>query len=384
MKRNALGLQVPTGTADILPREQGFIRTLENKILDLFTSWAYEEVETPTFEYLAAINPTIEKTDSLYKFFDRDGAVLALRPEMTTPIARMIATRLRGNVFPLRICYSAEVFRYEKPPARREFRQAGVELVGSSSPLADAEVIALAVDTLRNSGVQDFQLNLGHIEIFRGLIEEMGLDELSCKTIEDCLARKDFVALELYLVEIGLSKQQIELIVGLPSFHGGDEVLERVGKLAKSPRTLAALDNLREVYEALKLHEVCQDVAIDLGILRGFDYYTGVVFEGYAPGLGFPVCEGGRYDGLLNKFGLDTPATGFAVNLERLVSILEVPEYRGANILVAGTSMKRVIVRAGELRAEGKRVETILVPTGESEAREYAALKGIALVEVVD
>jgi len=382
MKRHALGLQVPVGTADILPQDQAFVRTLERGILDLFRKWAYVEVNTPGLEYLAAINPQIEKADNLYKFFDREGSILALRPELTTPIARMVATRLRGNPLPLRLCYSAEVFRYQKPPARREFRQAGVELVGSSSPFADAEVISLAVDVLRGAGVSGFQINLGHIEVFRGLVSDLGLKSETAVVVEGCIARKDFVALESVLVEAGLGKEQTQLILSLPTFHGGEEVLERVEGLVKSPRTAAALDNLRQVYRAISLFGENGQVSIDLGVLRGFDYYTGVVFEGYAPGIGFPVCEGGRYDGLLGNFGFDCPATGFAVNLEYLVSVLQRPDDCGPEILVAGTEMGRVLARAKELRAEGIRVEIPLEPMDEERARKYANTKEIPKLEM--
>ncbi len=382
MKRNALGLQVPVGTADILPQDQAFMRQLERGFLDLFVKWAYEEVSTPALEYLAVINPHIEKGDTLYKFFDREGNILALRPELTTPIARMVATRLKDRTFPLRLCYAAEVFRYDTS-ARREFRQAGVELVGSSSPAADAEVIALAVDALRGAQVTEFQINLGQIEIFRGLIADMGLKPETGLVIEDCLARKDFVALELALVEAGLAQSQTAVIMSLPSFHGGEEVLDRVEKLAASPHTVGAVNNLREVYAALDLFGVRQEVGIDLGALRGFDYYTGVVFEGYAPGLGFPLIEGGRYDGLLGNFGFDCPATGFAVNMERLVSILTPAAYAAAQVLVSGRDMQAVIDRSRELRAQGLSVEIALAPMDEAEARQYASSKGIAKVETL-
>ncbi len=382
MKRNTLGLQVPVGTADILPQDQAFMRQLERGFLDLFVKWAYEEVSTPALEYLAVINPQIEKGDSLYKFFDREGNILALRPELTTPIARMVATRLKGSALPLRLCYAAEVFRYGTS-ARREFRQAGVELVGSSSPAADAEVITLAVDALRGAQVNDFQINLGQIEIIRGLISDMGLKPETGLVIEDCLARKDFVALELALIEAGLTQSQSEVIMSLPSFHGGEEVLDRVEKLAESPRTLAAINNLREVYAALDLFGVRREVGIDLGVLRGFDYYTGVVFEGYAPGLGFPLIEGGRYDGLLGNFGFDCPATGFAVNMERLVSILTPPSYSAAQVLVTGRDMQAMIERARALRAQGLSVEIALEPIDAAAAKQYADSKGIARVETL-
>lgn len=377
MKRLNLGLRVPVGTEDVLPAEQNFIRLLEKKTLDLFAAWAYDEVSTPAFEYLAVINPDVEKADSLYKFSDRDGSILALRPELTIPIARMASTRLKGNSLPLRLCYCTEVFRYEKPPARREFRQAGVELLGSANPVADAEVIALAVDTLRSAGVTDFQINLGHIELFRGLVSDLGATPEICAVIEDCLARKDFVALEIALAKTGLNAGQRELILGIPALHGGEDVLARIRELAKSERTFAALDNLTKVYKALQLFGVHEDVAIDLGVLRGFDYYTGVVFEGYAAGLGFPLCEGGRYDGLLANFGLEAPATGFAVNLERLVSIIGIPPYHGAEVFVAGSEMQAVIEKAKELRAQGMRVELGLNVMSEAQARDYAAAKGI-------
>jgi ATP phosphoribosyltransferase regulatory subunit len=376
MKRHGLGLQIPGGTADILPREQAFARQLEREIIDRFTAWAYQEVATPTFEYLACINPHWEKDEKLYKFFDSEGNILALRPELTTPIARMVATRLNEQELPLRLCYAGEIFRYQKPPTRRAFRQAGVELVGSDSPLADAEVIALSVATLRDAGVKEFQINLGHIGIFRGLLGDLGLEADKCRRIENRIARKDFVALELFLAESGLEAREIELILGLSSFHGGEEVLDKVAQITSGEITSQALENLREVYRALKMFGV-SEVAIDLGVLRGFDYYTGVVFEGYAPGLGFPLCEGGRYDGLLENFGFHCPATGFAVNLERLANILQAPECPQADLLVAGTNMANVIAKAGELRSQGLKVEMVLVPMDKNCALEYGTTRGI-------
>ncbi|MDA8443113.1 MAG: ATP phosphoribosyltransferase regulatory subunit [Peptococcaceae bacterium] len=383
MKRSALGLQVPVGTEDILPRNQAFSRTLEQGILGLFAAWAYQEVSTPTLEYGSAISPQPDKEDLLYKFFDREGRVLALRPELTTPIARMVGTRLRHEPVPLRLCYAADVFRLQKAPARREFRQAGVELLGSSSAVADAEIIALAVDTLKLVGVKDFQINLGHIEIFRGLIADLGLNRETCAVVEGCLARKDFVALELTLAKTKLTAEQISLVLSVPTFHGGEEVLARVEKLAQSQRTLAALANLRQVYQALGLFGVQAQVAIDLGVLRGFDYYTGIVFEGYAPDLGFPLCEGGRYDDLLGNFGYACPATGFAINLEHLVKVLELPEYEAAQVFVAGGDQASVINKAASLRQQGLRVQIALEAMTGPEAEAYAKARGIKRVEFV-
>lgn len=389
MNKLCLHLQVPTGFRDLLPGEAKQKRQLENRFIDIFEKWGYQEVATPTVEYFETLaqDESSGVGDQMYRFFDRDGRILALRPDLTTPIARLAATRLRGYPLPLRLFYLASVFRYENPQAgrQREFSQAGVELIGSRSPAADAEVIALAVKSLENSGLDDFQIGVGQVEIFHGLMEEANLDEETRRRVRECMAGKDLVGLEAHLVKANVSPALRDLLVSLPTLHGGPEVIDRAMGLIDNRRARQGLTNLIQVFSALTAAGVGDRVTVDLGVLRGFEYYTGVVFEGYARGIGFPVCGGGRYDQLLEKFGFASPATGFAIGLERLMLALGTAEPqvdRGPDYLVAGKDMAAVADKANSLRQQGFAVETDLADRSPAELVKYARERAIGTVLV--
>ncbi|MBC9784717.1 ATP phosphoribosyltransferase regulatory subunit [Heliobacterium chlorum] len=379
-------LQIPAGMRDLLPGDARNKRILENKWTDLFTTWGYQEVITPTVEYMDALAvDTGEeiRDDRMFQFFDRQGRILALRPEMTTPIARVVATRLKNSQFPLRLHYAANVFRYDDPQAgrQREIFQAGVELIGAPGPLADAEVIALAVEALRQSGLEDFQISLGQIEVFNGLMEELPLSDEQKAKVRSLVAKKDFVSLEEMLAKDGLCESQAELLLKLPTLHGGREVLVQALPLAVNERARQGLNNLRQVYDALRTYGVEDYVALDLGVLRGFDYYTGIVFEGYTVGLGFPICGGGRYDGLLGQVGFDCPATGFAIGLDRVLLALsrsrEPEPVPVPDMLIGGDNTEKIIAVAARLRQEGRSVEIDVLELEEEGLKAYAAQRGI-------
>ncbi len=248
MQRSPLGLRIPDGMRDLLPGEIKIQDHLEKKVLDLFSKWSYQKVVTPTLEYAACVQPEWEQGDELYKFFDRKGRVLALRPEFTTPIARLVSSRLRNAQFPLRLCYGADVFRNSPSSRYREFRQLGVELVGSDAELADAEVIALAVETFRILGIEGFQLNLGHMGIFSGLMTQSGVCGELRRKLEEALARKDFVAIELLVAQSDLPEKAQSLLLRLPHLRGGREMIDEIVELSESEDTLDAVDKLRKIY----------------------------------------------------------------------------------------------------------------------------------------
>lgn len=383
MQRSALGLRLPEGMHDLLPEELALQERLETGILKLFQSWSYQKVVTPTLEYRACVEPDADKEDQLYKFFDRQGHALALRPELTTPIARFVSTRLRGSALPLRLCYGADVFR-NSSLRHREFRQVGVELMGSGSELADAEVIALAVEGIRALGIEDFQFNLGHMGIFKGLINATGLGEEMQARLENALARKDIVGVEGLVSQSGISAASRELLLRLPHLHGQEDVLDEVLSWSKSTEMREAVEGLRRIYRYLKDFGVQEFVAIDLGILRRFSYYTGVIFEGYVPGIGIPVVEGGRYDTLSEDFGYPLPATGFALHLGSILAQFPLPSPLAADVLVYGNDAEKVIAYCRELRAQGQRVEMALAKLTRNEAEELAEKKKIAHVYSVE
>jgi ATP phosphoribosyltransferase regulatory subunit len=318
---------IPAGTRDLLPGEAKRRREMEARMVKVFAQRDYQEVVTPVLEYFDTLTIDLgeEIGGELFRLLDRDGRLLVLRPDMTTPIARLVSTRFRNQPLPLRLFYVANVFRYESPQAGRlrEFGQAGVELIGLASPEADAEVISLAVEALQLAGLKDFQICLGETQVINGILEDTNLPETVVRTLKGAMTRKDLVGLENLLVQNQVSKQKQEMVLAISNLYGGPEVLKEASKLTSNERALQALAYLGKVWTCLVGLGVDRFVRLDLGLLRGFEYYTGIVFEGYTADLGFPLCGGGRYDNLLGKFDYPCPATGFALGLERLLLALD-------------------------------------------------------------
>jgi ATP phosphoribosyltransferase regulatory subunit len=311
--------QVPVGMPDQTADHVAARRHLEGRLLHLFAAWGYTEVATPTLEYLDTLlhgaGPGV--ADRLLKMVDSGGEILTLRPEMTVPLARFAATRLlpagRG---PLRLAYMAPVFRGQERGSGqlREFTQAGVELIGEGGLAADAEVIALAAEALRVAGVAGASISVGHAGFLRGLLAS--LPDRIAEAARDLLYRRAFAELHR-LVPPGPS---LEALRRLPTLRGPD-ALERARPLAVTEESRAALGALRVVLDRVAAHQPAVRVDLDLGLIRDFDYYSGVVFEAHGPRAGWPLLGGGRYDDLLARFGQPAPATGFAIGIERLLEV---------------------------------------------------------------
>lgn len=383
MERSSLGLKLPEGMRDLLPAELAWLEELEGKAIKVCKNWSYQKVATPGLEYRACVEPDANKDDNLYKFFDKNGHIIVLRPEFTTPIARMVATRQKGGLFPLRFCYSGDVYR-DHAARYCEFRQVGVELLGSDSDIADAEVIALAVEIMKSLDIRNFQLSLGHNGIFSGLAEEMNFDGKLKKELEDGIARKDMVKLESMISQSAIPDAAKEFLLSMPHLTGKEEVLDKLQSWNHIYAIRRAVESLRTIYLYLKDFGIQEYVTLDLGILRGFSYYTGAIFEGYLPGIGVPVIEGGRYDSLYSDFGLNLPATGFAVNLGIMLGQLPESELEKADILVYGQSPGEVIKRCRELRKSGRKVEMAVGFMTDTEAKKIASSRGIGDVEKVE
>lgn len=338
MTKDRLRLQIPTGVRDLLPEEALRKRVLENAFERTFRLWGYHEVITPTFEYYDSMSAGrgAEEDAQLYKFIDRQSHILTLRPDMTTPIARLISTRLRDTQMPMRIFYMANGFSYEDPQAgrQREFYQSGIEFIGDHSPYADAEVIALAVEILKTSGLKNFKISIGHVDILHGMMEELGLPEEHKGRIKAAVSQKNYVGLQELLDEFNVPAPGKERFLRVITTRGDRNAIREAVLAAGNYKTASALKDLDSVYEALEAYEITHHAEIDLGVLRGLDYYTGVVFEGYSAYLGFPILGGGRYDNLLGQFGFDCPATGFALGMERLLLSLD-KEGKGNSIGLA-------------------------------------------------
>lgn len=351
--------EIPKGLRDLLPDETKTRRKLEKKAVDLFTSYGYEEVLTPTFEFLEVVEAGGNMREKLFLFMDREGGILSLRPEMTVSIARLAATHLQEEKLPRRLFYSANVFRHVQPHLAqyREFWQTGIELLGANGPRADAEVISLAVKIMSEFGLDNFMVSLNNIGIFNSLLDISQINAEDKERIRSLVTKKDLVELTRMLDNLPMDDLLKETIVLLPTLHGGLDVLTRLPYVEKEPASRAAVQELITIYDALKDMGVEKHVLIDMGILRGLDYYTGVVFEGFSPDLGYGLLGGGRYDRLLSQFGFPCPATGFALGMDRLTLVLKSQEEEAARYLVGGENWTAMVEAAEQLRKQGKIAE---------------------------
>ena len=386
MPRQEFIPQVPYGTKDILPTDAALKRTMENQLVRLFLAWGYKEVITPTFEYHETLKAGAPDTadDSSFRFFDRNGRMLALRPDMTTPIARVAVMRMKEYPLPLRLFYLANVFRQEETQAGRqcEFYQAGVELLGAGGVAADAEVVTLAVESLLAAGLTDFQVCLGQVDFISGIMSEAGLDAPTGHKVKQALIERNMVGLAELLEECRMEPGIRQLLQQLPMLHGKKEMLQEIQGQVKNKISQAALDNLAEIYDLLEHYGIDRYVMFDLGIIRDFDYYTGMVFETYTTGLGYPICGGGRYDRMAAAFGREQPATGFAMGIERVLMALErqgLDSSEPARSLYVGWAegkLPQAIAEVSRLRAGGGRVELGLHGQTRTMAEEDCKLRG--------
>jgi len=314
--------------ASFLPEEAARQRAIERKSLALFKRRGYLEVVTPTFEYLDVFSLGTADThlDHAYKFVDRaTGRMMVLRSDVTPQIARMAATLLRDRPRPLRLCYSANVFRHAEAHAgrEREIFQIGAELIGAPGIDADVEAIALAIDLLRMLGLLSFKVVLGQMAFTRGVLAPFAAKPELFEKILHAVAKKKAAALDATLHPPEIDATLRRAVLSLPHLYGGQETFKAAKSFAKQPACRAGLSRLCAVYERLVQRGDAAHLGVDLGEVRGLDYYTGVVFEIFAEGVGSALGGGGRYDGLLEKFGRPAPAIGFAVDVERLQAALD-------------------------------------------------------------
>jgi ATP phosphoribosyltransferase regulatory subunit len=311
---------IPPGTRDILPDEMRELRRLSLALVDAFESFGYGEVATPTIEYEEVLaRGDASGAPLAYRFFDQSGELLAMRSDMTVPIARLVANRYAGDEPPFRLCYLATAYRAVRPQRgqMREFTQAGVELVGAGGAEGMVEVIEVLSAALDAAGLNRAVIGLGDSELFREVLDGLEVPEGARNELLGHLAAHDLVALEATANRLDLAAAEREAIVTIPSLRGGPEVLERAHALAGAAAERAA-SRLAATYEALAERGIAQRIQLDLGLLRDLGYYTGAILEVYDPALGHVLGGGGRYDDLMGRFGRPLPAAGFALYLERL------------------------------------------------------------------
>ena len=336
------------GTRDVLPPESTRLLDVQARILERFRMHGFREVITPALEYAEVVEEP-KLRDASFKLFDPDNQMLLLRPEMTTPIARLVAQRFRGSPPPHKVSYSLPVYRRASVGRGQsaEFHQAGVEVVGSTSPGEDAGAIALLVDALESVGLRDFVVVLGQTAFYEGYLRTRAPEVAS--ELLAALAAKDLVRVgEISELVQAEGVTEIPRLVGPATDHS---VLERASRYAEGDAAAAALENLEEILAHLGACGRLESVMLDLGLIGRHNYYTGAVYEVYAAGLGFTLANGGRYDNLLRRFGEPLPATGFAISIERLLSVL--PDEDPPPLLVlVGDTVEATRV-AADLRSAG-------------------------------
>jgi ATP phosphoribosyltransferase regulatory subunit len=374
-------LQVPYGTKDLLPGEAGAKRKMEDRLAANFTQWGYAEVQTPTFEYLDtfALGGSGITEESM-KFLDRNNKTLVLRSDMTTPLARMVATRMGDEETIKRLFYVANIFRYEQTQAGRqcEFSQAGVELMGTANPMADAEVLALAVASLQTAGLVKFKISVGHIGFLAGIMEEVNLTGQEKEKIKQLVLEHNAVDLENYVNTLAIDENLKEILGKLLFLQDGPDMLKKLQKSINNEKSSKALENLLQIYTFAKAYGVAKFLSFDLSLIRNFDYYTGMVFEAYTPDMGFNICGGGRYDTMMSSFGKDSPATGFALGIDRIILALQREENFSSkanwDVFVAWEEgyAQAAIKKVTELRKQGKKVKIAFYSMDENQAEQAA------------
>lgn len=363
-------LHTPEGVRDIYNIECKQKLHLQNELIEVFHKYGFEDIQTPTFEFFDVFSKEVGTIPSkdLYKFFDREGNTLVLRPDFTPSIARCAAKYYMDESMPLRFCYSGNVYINETAVYQgrlKETTQLGAELVGDTTIQADVEMASLIIHLLQKSGLEQFQLEIGQVEFFKGLLEESELDIDTIYEVRELISTKNYFSLEELLSKQNISNQLRNVFMELPQLFGSVEVLEKARTLTSNSRSLDAIDRLEKIYDLLKIYNLEKYVSFDLGMLSKYNYYTGVIFRAFTKGTGEAIVKGGRYDSLLGLFGKESPAIGFSLMADSLYLALKrqnihIPTGRQKSIYVYNSDVqKNAIFVANIYRKKGEFIDFI-------------------------
>lgn len=382
-------LHTPDGVRDIYHEECAKKLAVQAEIESIFHLYGYRNIETPTFEFFDIFNKERGSVSSkeLFKFFDRDNNTLVLRPDMTPAIARCVAKYFMEESMPLRLCYLERTFINNTSYQGRlkEATQTGVELIGDDSSGSDAEMIAMVIDSLKAVGLQEFQVELGQVEFFRGLVEEAGMDDATQETLRELIENKNYFGVEELITEQSMTDSLKEVFLKLPELFGSLEQIKLAKTLTTNKRALHAIDRLEKVQVILESYGLADYVSYDLGMLSKYQYYTGIIFKAYTYGTGDYIVTGGRYDKLLVQFGKDAPAVGFAIVVDQLMLALsrqkiEVPVTMVNTMILYEISAQTPAVKlAMHFRKKDMPVQLIRKSSGKSveEYKDFANRNGL-------
>ena len=372
-------VHTPEGVRDIYGDEYARKLQLENFIMGKVRSFGYEDIQTPTFEFFDVFSKEVGTTPSreLYKFFDKDGNTLVLRPDFTPSMARCAAKYFMDEDVPIRFCYSGNTFANNSNLQGRlkEATQMGAELIWEGSVEADGEMAAMVIEALLSTGLKDFQLSIGNVEYFKGICMEAGLDEETELELREFISGKNYFGAEDLLREKRVPGEYREALLQVTDLFGAYEALEQAKLLVHNERSLNAVKRLEALYQVLCCYGAEKYVSFDLGMLSKYNYYTGVIFKAYTYGVGDAIVKGGRYDTLLGRFGKEAPAIGFMVVIDDLMAALE---RQGIEVALppkaevmeyCADTYKEVLARAQQLRREGKKAVMMPYPYKKAEER---------------
>lgn len=378
-------LHTPEGVRDIYNGECAQKFALQEKLHGTLAGYGYRDIETPTFEYFDVFGNEVGTISAreLYKFFDREGNTLVLRPDITPSVARSAAKYFMEETQPIRLCYMGNTFiNHSSYQGRlRETTQMGAELIGDASVDADAELIAMAVECLQNAGLKDFQVSVGQIDFFKSLLEEAGIDEETEEELRELISNKNHFGIEELIGGCGISPDIRDVLLRLPELFGSAEILDTAMGLTENAGAKKAVERLKSLHQVLECYGVSQYVSFDLGMLNKYHYYTGVIFRAYTYGTGDAVLKGGRYDRLLAHFGKDAPSIGFAIVIDQLQMALArqkigIPIPNSLTLLLYPQQLRtQAISLARGLRAAGTKVELSAMREGISRDEYFAYAK---------
>lgn len=362
-------LQTPEGVRDIYDVECKKKRKIIDQLHHVLELYSYHDIETPTFEFFDIFNRDRGSAPSneMYKFFDRDNNTLVLRPDITPSIARCVAKYYANEELPIRLCYTGNTYTNTRKlqGKLKEVTQIGAELVNDDSSAADAEIIATVIDCFMELGIAEFQIEVGQIDYFKGLVAEAGIQEAEELQIKEYINIKNFFGLEEYIKKLDMKAEIKKAFLSFDSLFGTVDMLDVAEQLVTNQVSLDAVNRLRRVYKALSCYGYEKYIGFDLSMLNGYNYYTGIMFRGYTYGTGDAVVKGGRYNNLLKQFGKEAPSIGFAFTVEELMMAIARQNIdvqvsgSGTVILYDIENQESAIVLGMSMRANGNKIELI-------------------------
>ena len=354
----------PEGVRDIYNGECSQKRKVQEKIHRVFHQYGYEDIETPTFEYFEVFSREVGTIPSkeLYKFFDREGNTLVLRPDFTPSVSRACATYFSPDKEPVSLCYTGNTFinNTSYRGHLKETTQMGVERIGDESADADAELLAMTVECLLAAGLTEFQVSVGQVDYFKSLLKEAELGPEAEERLRVLISQKNSFGVEEFVEEQKLKDSMQKAFTEIPQMFGSEEVLKKARSLTNNACALEAVSRLEEIYEIMKNYGYEKYISFDFGMLSKYQYYTGIIFQAYTYGTGEPMIKGGRYNGLMKHFGKPAASIGFALEVDNLLLALSsqklISEKEGKPEVIEYEPQNRTeaIKEAQKLRAEGR------------------------------